>query len=364
MLDPRGRPVEEEAALVRQPARKQRGARPSRRRGPTAIAGTAGSSSMSTRGPRGAHREHRGPQYEDEVRSPPVLCGAQVAIRFEGDPAPGARVDELVPIGLEGSIDEDLLEDSTLRITTHLRELGYRDARVTHSRLEEPGQLVRRVHGRVGAAIPSSTSSRSPAAVRHARARGRRARRRGGGGRRGRRAGPPRRPARCHDFRPGPSVPTRSGGSTVTPPQHLASRQHRCYHHLWWVRSSPQPREPGRLPAWPHRAVDAGTPVHLLYASPRGFKEAPRGANDPRPTGRRVAGNDDMKKLLTSVRMAFRSPTRPTFTFSDDSKRQVARRTVARVATGNVRLQNGQYATKDDIDRKYERVKSANFDDA
>ena len=24
-----------------------------------------------------------------------------------------------------------------------------------------------------------------------------------------------------------------------TPPQHLASRQHRCYHHLWGVRSSP-----------------------------------------------------------------------------------------------------------------------------
>lgn len=71
-----------------------------------------------------------------------------------------------------------------------------------------------------------------------------------------------------------------------------------------------------------------------------------------------------MKKLITSVRMAFRSPTRPTFPFSDDSKRQVARRTVTRVATGNVRLQNGQYATKDDIDRKYERVKSVNFNDA
>ena len=71
-----------------------------------------------------------------------VRAGSQVAIRLEGDPVPGARVDELVPIAREGSIDEDLLEDSGLRIENHLRELGYRDARVTHRRLEEPGQLA------------------------------------------------------------------------------------------------------------------------------------------------------------------------------------------------------------------------------
>ncbi len=71
-----------------------------------------------------------------------IRAGAQVAIRFEGDPVPEAQVDELVPIAREGSIDEDLLEDSSLRIATHLRELGYRDARVTHRRLEEPGQLA------------------------------------------------------------------------------------------------------------------------------------------------------------------------------------------------------------------------------
>ena len=71
-----------------------------------------------------------------------VRAGSQVAIRFEGDPVPEARVDELVPIAREGSIDEDLLEDSSLRIRAHLRELGYRDARVTHRRREEPGQLA------------------------------------------------------------------------------------------------------------------------------------------------------------------------------------------------------------------------------
>ena len=112
-----------------------------------------------------AELDRRLAEYEDEVRSRrfyaarfshaavpgpdglavsldlDVRAGAQVAIRFEGDPVPGARVDELVPIAREGSIDEDLLEDSSLRITTHLRELGYRDARVTHRRLEEPGEL-------------------------------------------------------------------------------------------------------------------------------------------------------------------------------------------------------------------------------
>ena len=70
-----------------------------------------------------------------------IRTGSQVAIRFDRDPVPEARVDELVPIAREGSIDEDLLEDSSLRIMAYLRELGYRDTRVTHRRLEEPGQL-------------------------------------------------------------------------------------------------------------------------------------------------------------------------------------------------------------------------------
>ncbi len=70
-----------------------------------------------------------------------VRAGSQVAIRFDGDPVAEARVNDLVPIAREGSIDEDLLEDSSLRIMTYLREFGHRDARVTHRRLDEPGQL-------------------------------------------------------------------------------------------------------------------------------------------------------------------------------------------------------------------------------
>lgn len=112
-----------------------------------------------------AELERRLAEYEDEVRSRrfyaarfshaaapspdglavsldlDVRTGSRVAVRFEGDPVPEARVDELVPIAREASIDEDLLEDSGLRVVAHLRELGYRDARVTHRRLEEPGQL-------------------------------------------------------------------------------------------------------------------------------------------------------------------------------------------------------------------------------
>lgn len=70
-----------------------------------------------------------------------VQTGSPVAVLFEGDDVPEARLDELVPIAREGSIDEDLLEDSSLRLETHLRGLGYRDARVIHQRLAELGEL-------------------------------------------------------------------------------------------------------------------------------------------------------------------------------------------------------------------------------
>ena len=80
-----------------------------------------------------------------------LQTGAPVEIRFsvdgappvamEADPVPDARLEELVPVVREGSIDEDLLEDSSLRVQTYLRGLGYRDARVSHRRLVEIGLL-------------------------------------------------------------------------------------------------------------------------------------------------------------------------------------------------------------------------------
>ena len=60
---------------------------------------------------------------------------------------------------------------------------------------------------------------------------------------------------------------------------------------------------------------------------------------------------------------AFRAPERqPSPT--DESRRRIARNTVRRVTTGNVRLQRGEFATKEELDRQYERVVAMHFDDA
>jgi len=62
-------------------------------------------------------------------------------VAMESDPVPDVRLAELVPVAREGSVDEDLLEDSDLRVETRLRRLGYRNARVTHRPLDQPGEL-------------------------------------------------------------------------------------------------------------------------------------------------------------------------------------------------------------------------------
>ena len=80
-----------------------------------------------------------------------IQTGSHVTLRFavdgsdavamESDPVPDLRVDELVPVAREGSVDEDLLEDSSLRVETGLRRLGYRNAVVRHARQNQPGEL-------------------------------------------------------------------------------------------------------------------------------------------------------------------------------------------------------------------------------
>ena len=62
-------------------------------------------------------------------------------VAMESDPVPDVRLAELVPVAREGSVDEDLLEDSSLRVETRLRRLGHRNARVTHRRLDRLGEL-------------------------------------------------------------------------------------------------------------------------------------------------------------------------------------------------------------------------------
>jgi outer membrane protein insertion porin family len=71
-----------------------------------------------------------------EVRPGPV-----VTVRVVGDPLPADRLAELVPVAREGTVDEDLLEDSDERIRAYLHEQGYRDAAVSHQRVERDGRL-------------------------------------------------------------------------------------------------------------------------------------------------------------------------------------------------------------------------------
>src|SRR4029077_6353825 len=71
-----------------------------------------------------------------------VSPGPHVRVVFTGDPLPSDRRPELVPVEREGSVDEDLLEDSSNRIEEYLRAQGYRDAAAPHTREEVNGELV------------------------------------------------------------------------------------------------------------------------------------------------------------------------------------------------------------------------------
>ena len=71
-----------------------------------------------------------------------VSPGPRVRVVFTGDPLPSDRRVELVPVEREGSVDEDLLEDSSNRIEEYLRAQGYRDATAPHTREEANAELV------------------------------------------------------------------------------------------------------------------------------------------------------------------------------------------------------------------------------
>ena len=63
-----------------------------------------------------------------------IQQGRRITIELAGDEVPGVDRAALVPLEREGSVDEDLLEDSDRRITALLGDLGYRDATVAHTR--------------------------------------------------------------------------------------------------------------------------------------------------------------------------------------------------------------------------------------
>ena len=71
-----------------------------------------------------------------------VHPGPAVTVTFEGDRIARDRLDELVSIQREGSVDEDLLEDTDRRIAAYLHQQGYWKASVTHERKESGGTLA------------------------------------------------------------------------------------------------------------------------------------------------------------------------------------------------------------------------------
>jgi outer membrane protein assembly factor BamA len=54
-----------------------------------------------------------------------IQPGPSITLKFEGDRLPQDRLNELVTIRREASIDEDLLEDSETRLENYLRQQGY-----------------------------------------------------------------------------------------------------------------------------------------------------------------------------------------------------------------------------------------------
>jgi len=72
-----------------------------------------------------------------------VTQGPLVTVRFDpADVIPLKLQGELAPVAREGSADQDLLEDSELRIRDYLRGQGYRYAKATPERAESKGVLT------------------------------------------------------------------------------------------------------------------------------------------------------------------------------------------------------------------------------
>ena len=88
-----------------------------------------------------AHEEKPavGPDHSSGDVTVNISPGPPVRVQFEGDPLPNAKVEDLVPIEREGSVDPDLLEDSARRIQDLLNEQGYWKADVKPPEQREEG---------------------------------------------------------------------------------------------------------------------------------------------------------------------------------------------------------------------------------
>ena len=68
--------------------------------------------------------------------------GPVVTVAFRGDPLPQDKLAELAPIAREGSVDQDLIEDSIQRIKSYLNQQGYWKADASAERQEGQGTLT------------------------------------------------------------------------------------------------------------------------------------------------------------------------------------------------------------------------------
>ena len=91
---------------------------------------------------RADHQLRPGAQAGTAALSINVDGGARITVVFEGDSLSEKERRDLVPIEREGSVDEDLLEDSKNRIEGHLRAQGYRDAAADYERTPRDGGLA------------------------------------------------------------------------------------------------------------------------------------------------------------------------------------------------------------------------------
>jgi outer membrane protein assembly complex protein YaeT len=71
-----------------------------------------------------------------------AVQGPRVRVVFSGDQLSADEREDLVPIAREGSVDEDVLEDASRAIQSHLRAQGYRDATAGHTRSQSNGELL------------------------------------------------------------------------------------------------------------------------------------------------------------------------------------------------------------------------------
>ncbi len=85
-------------------------------------------------------------EYSPDQRTADVRVeverGPHVTVSFAGDPIPQKTRESLVAIRREGSVDEDILEDSQQAIKEYLQQQGYRDAAVEYVRQQQGNELT------------------------------------------------------------------------------------------------------------------------------------------------------------------------------------------------------------------------------